>query len=300
MTTTGETMADLKIVADGGVANFAVRYGDEIEAAADGVLAGSLGQRPPRAVSDAAQAPRDPHNAVLWSVIGDDDQLTALFTRLMPERLVCSFIIHGQGRTFHGSGWLAGPRLVMTCGHNVHHDDFGGWAERIEVIPGRTDGEWPFGSVVATRFSAHDRWIDARDPSADIACLHLEEPIGHQLGWFAIAQADEPDALVGQPIASAGYPEYQGDFTRQRRGDGVVAAIIETRLFHTADTTDGSSGGPIWLIASGDTPPTAVAVHAYEKILLAGPPQQEANSGTLIDPAMLALIAKWRNVLPAA
>lgn len=278
--------------------NFAIKFAERETSSSDRVITGSLGSR--RSKSQRSPS-SDEHADHHWldSIIGDDDELTALFTRDMPERLICSLIIHARGAVFHGSGWLAGPALVMTCGHNVHHADFGGWAERIDIIPGRAEDDHPFGQTSTTRFSAHGGWVARHDPAADIGCLHLDVSIGDQLGWFAIAQLGDPGSLVGQPITCAGYPEYDGDFTRQRRGDGVVAAIANTRIYHTADTNNGESGGPIWLAANGDTPPTAIGVHTYEKIVLAGPLHQEANSGTLIDDGMLALIDQWRNAMPA-
>jgi glutamyl endopeptidase len=270
--------------------NFDIQFDAGEKFSAGGILHGNIG-RPSRHLpirNNSLNA------AVTESVILDDDRTIELFTRNMPERLICALIIDGQGAPFHGTGWLAGPKLVMTCGHNVHHSDFGGWAHQIEIVPGLSEDERPFGQVIATRFSSHDRWATDHDVNFDIGCLHLDTPLGDRLGWFTVKQVDAPETLVGQSIVCSGYPEYQGEFTRQRSGEGSVVATTATRIFHSVDTNDGESGGPLWLQESGGVPPTVVAIHTYEKIVLPGPPPQEANSATLIDSQMFALIAKWQ------
>jgi V8-like Glu-specific endopeptidase len=86
--------------------------------------------------------------SALESVIGDvDDRTRILETKLTPWRQICALDIEGKnGARFIGTGWLAGPRTVVTAGHCVHHPDLGGWAERITVSPARGGGGHPSGS----------------------------------------------------------------------------------------------------------------------------------------------------------
>ena len=37
------------------------------------------------------------------------------------------------------------------------------------------------------RFSSIDRWTAQEDTDFDIGCIHLDEPLGSQVGWFAVA-----------------------------------------------------------------------------------------------------------------
>jgi glutamyl endopeptidase len=273
--------------------NFEMRSDPENMSADHPVLSGSLGLGWTRTTPQGLRFPK-----VTESVILNDDRTTELFTQSMPERLICSLLIRSRGQLYHGTGWLAAPNLVLTCGHNLYHRKFGGWAELVEIVPGLSDNARPFGSYKATRFSAHTRWVANLDQACDIGCLHLDVPLGSHLGWFGVAQINAPLELVGHGVVCAGYPEYQGDFIRQRRGVGEIVAAAGSHVFHTVDTNDGQSGAPIWLQNDPALPPTALAVHTYEKIMLPGSPPKEANSGTLITSEMHALIGQWAAAIP--
>jgi V8-like Glu-specific endopeptidase len=71
-------------------------------------------------------------------VIGRDDRVQITNTTAYPWRTICSLIITARdGSRWIGTGWLVGPRTVITAGHCVYMHKRGGWARSIEVIPGR-------------------------------------------------------------------------------------------------------------------------------------------------------------------
>ena len=110
------------------------------------------------------------------------------------------------GRGCHRHRLVVGPRTLITAGHCVYDQTFfGGWGDphrghtraqrhRDTVWDG---GEWTFSSV--------DRWINDRDPDFDIGCIHLDEPLGETVGWFAIG-ALPADELQDSFINISGYP----------------------------------------------------------------------------------------------
>lgn len=72
------------------------------------------------------------------TVILDDGRVRISQTALLPWRMICALRITGSnGVRAVGTGWLIGPRTLVTAGHCVHHPDLGGWAARIEVSAGR-------------------------------------------------------------------------------------------------------------------------------------------------------------------
>lgn len=232
--------------------------------------------------------------SALESVIGDvDDRTRILETKLTPWRQICALDIEGKnGARFIGTGWLAGPRTVVTAGHCVHHPDLGGWAERITVSPARNGENMPFSSVVTTRVSAIDAWTGSQDPDFDYGAIHLDEDIGDELGWFAI-DALSDSQLARRRVNISGYPAKPGFGKEQWFHSNGVLRTTERRVFYDVDTSGGQSGAPVWIYPDGSDAPLVVAIHAYGT---GGTPLNlriEANSAPRITADVLGLIKDW-------
>lgn len=251
---------------------------------------GTVGQ--PRWPEIASRISRRSGARALAIIGGRDDRRIELRSKYLPWRLICSLEISTANGRFRGTGWLAGPQLVMTAGHCVYRpEEFGGWATAITVSPGRNWQEQPFGRFESTRFSCAADWIRTGRRETDLGCIHLAEPIGRSLGWFRFAAAD-PAALAGVTVVASGYPEYAGSYDNLLTAAGVVRDLAPGRIFYDVDTTDGQSGSPVWAEADDAGDPTVVAIHAYE------PDPGRAgnfNSAVLLTTEALGLIAGWQN-----
>jgi glutamyl endopeptidase len=235
-----------------------------------------------------------PAMGALESLIGADDRQRILETDLAPWRMICAlrmFASGGGGAI--GTGWLAGPRTVVTAGHCVHHQGFfGGWASSIEVSAGRNGPEFPFKTVKATRFSSVDRWVETADPDFDVGCIHLDEPLGEQVGWFAIASLT-PAELESHMVNISGYPGDRGVGTEQWFHVNRVLSVGERRIFYDVDTMGGQSGSPVWVHEKQGAPPIVVGIHAYGT---GGTPFDlgiVANSAPRIIPEVFEQIEAW-------
>ena len=228
----------------------------------------------------------------LESVIGSDDRTRILETQADPWRMICALSIKSLFGSFIGTGWFVGPRTLVTAGHCVHEDGMGGWADRIEVSPGRNGNDFPFKTVEATRFSTVDRWIQTRDPDFDIGAIHLEEPLGEEVGWFSVG------ALTSQELASflvniSGYPGDLGNGEEQWFHKNRILKTTARRIFYDVDTFGGQSGSPVWIYESDDAHPLAVGIHAYGT---GGTPSDfgiRANSAPRIIPEVFDQIQAW-------
>lgn len=241
--------------------------------------------------SEAAPRPRTV--GALESIIGPtDDRVRILDTELAPWRMVCALRMRGRsGAGLVGTGWFVGPRTVLTAGHCVHHEALlGGWATSIEVSPGRNGTELPFGSVRSNAFSSVDRWVSGADPDFDVGCIHLAEPLGERVGWFAVA-ALPPAELQGYLVNVSGYPLDRGNGTEQWYHRNTVLHVTDRRVFYATDSTGGQSGAPVWIHESDGGPPIAIAIHAYGAG--ASPAGLEANSAPRIVPEVLERIRGW-------
>jgi glutamyl endopeptidase len=233
------------------------------------------------------------------TVIGRDERVRILDTDLAPWRMICALRMRGpSGAGAVGTGWFIGPRTVLTAGHCVFSDYFfGGWASTIEVIPGlngqgTTADTRPYDSVSSERFTSIDRWTAQEDPDFDIGCIHLDEPLGDQVGWFSVA-ALPPEDLESFLVNVSGYPADRGAGAEQYHGRNRVLSVSERRLFYEVDTYGGQSGAPVWIYEDDDSPPLAVGVHAYG---IGGTPTNlgiTANSAPRIIPEVLDKLTEW-------
>lgn len=267
--------------------------GAAVDSAAPAVLRGGEGDG---ATSlrrrDSAQLTIKSVRTFLSSVIGSDDRIIEFDTRRPPARQVCALEIEWPQSREHGTGWMAGPSLVITCGHCVFRREEGGWPRRIMVTAGLSEGLAPFGRVAATAFSAPDPWMNGAEKPFDIGAIHLDSPIGSRTGWFRMAAADDTPGLIGRDATIAGYPSFDGEHNRQLRESNRIVAVEGGRIYHTIDTDSGQSGAPIWIDAGGIA--TVVGVHAYEADQTPRSISAEANSGTLLTRDMLARVDAWQ------
>jgi glutamyl endopeptidase len=240
-----------------------------------------------------------PISSPLESVIGIDQRVRVLDTDLAPWRMICALRMRGRsGGTTIGTGWLIGPRTVLTAGHCVYSTRFfGGWADTIEVIPGLNgpgtdDAARPYGSVTSRRFSSVERWTVNEDADFDIGCIHLDQPLGEKVGWFAIGVLPA-DELTGYLVNISGYPADRGQGNEQYHAANRVLRCTDRRVFYEVDTFGGQSGAPVWIHTGPGEPPLAVAVHAYG---IGGTPSTlgiTANSAPRIIPEVFETLVSW-------
>ncbi|MGB3556317.1 MAG: trypsin-like peptidase domain-containing protein [Jannaschia sp.] len=228
------------------------------------------------------------------SVIGADERRRIRQTELNPYRMICALQIDAPWGEFVGTGWLAGPQTLITAGHCLFdRQQMGGWAHSIEITPGRDGDEPPaFGCHTATRFSSVDKWLDSRDPDFDIGAIHLDAPLGDELGWFGIRAL--PDAEIEDRLVNvSGYPASPGRGTQQMWAMNRIRAVTPRRIFYDVDTSGGQSGGPVYYIDAPGSAPEVIGIHAYGIGGTPGDIQLEVNSAPRIIPEVVEQIQAW-------
>lgn len=223
-------------------------------------------------------------------VSGQDRRSRVLDTSYAPWKMICSLKISSKdGSEFIGSGWIAGPRLIITAGHCVFHNTYGGWAEKIIVIPGRDGDEEPFGSYTSSTFHSVSEWVNCGDENNDIGAIILDEDIGSTLGHFSFGAYDD-NFLKSQLINISGYPgSAYGE--EQMHHANRINDVTTYKLYYDVDTEGGQSGSPIWIYTDTNADPVVVGVHSNGAGL-----SYNANSGVRISHTLAEQIAKWRAI----
>lgn len=211
-----------------------------------------------------------------------------------PFRQICALQITKGSRRFLGTGWLFGPRSVMTAGHNVFNHELGGWMDEIIVAPSLNGGSPPYGTARVTRASLRTNPLWQSNPNNldfDFGAIILDRPIGSPpplgsgVGWFNF-RLTNPLIIQQNTLFISGYPLDKGG-TRQYVASNRVANISARGLLYDIDTNDGQSGAPIFLNLNGVF--TAIGIHT--KGFMNG---VRLNRGVLINPELHNQMLQWQ------
>lgn len=214
---------------------------------------------------------------------GQDDRVLIADTSALPWRCVCQLVVEGlHGREILGTGWMAGPRTVLTAGHNLFSPTTGKEASCVWVMPARSGDAVPFGYRSSTRFAVHTLWKSKADREHDVGAIWLDDPLGDQLGWFGVT-AFSDDQLAGLLVNNSGYPADKSLGT-QWFNAGRVLSVKPRFITYGLDTEPGQSGSPIFLFTV-DQQRIVIAVHAYG--------DSGENIGVRITPDLFRTIVKW-------
>lgn len=195
------------------------------------------------------------------SVCGKDDRVRISPATRVPWRWICQLIITmANGRRSRCTGWFIGPRTVMTSGHCVFSRANGGWARRIEVIPGLDVSSRPYGSQVGTSFRSVYGWTRSGNSDFDYGCIILPDGrLGSRVGWFGF-ECRSTSGLNSLLINTSGYP---GDkpFGTQWFNAGRITRVTNRKIEYMVDTFGGQSGSAVWRYWGGRR--YAVGIHGY-------------------------------------
>lgn len=175
-------------------------------------------------------------------VCGEEDGREAVKDpTIAPWNGNCRLIITlPTGEKRAGSGWLMGPRLVVTAGHCVHGGLGGQFFTSVEVIPAANGRKRPFGSQVSSDFRAPAAWQAGGIETHDYGAIILKEPFQADLTYRTPVIKSEAE-LLSVPSEVAAYPAAK--FGKQWRDEETLRDCDAAFLHYDLDTTEGQSGG---------------------------------------------------------
>ena len=199
--------------------------------------------------------------AATESVCGRDGRVKITKTTQYPWRAICQLIItRADGLKARCTGWFIGPRTVMTSGHCLYSHTAGGWAKKIEVIPGMNGTARPYGSQTSSNFRSVVGWVNSKNSDFDYGCIILpNKTLGNRVGWFGFANFSA-GTLQNMVVNNSGYA---GDkpFGTQWFNAGRITTVTSRKLEYMIDTYGGHSGSPIWYYKNNKR--YAVGIHGY-------------------------------------
>ncbi len=222
--------------------------------------------------------------ATMEVIIGTDDRKRVENTSSNPWRRICALrITFPSGQTYRGTGFFVGPRAVITAGHCVYLHNQGGWARKVEVIPGANGALQPYGAATSTTFRSVRGWVNGKKPEHDYGCVVLPAGSfgGRNLGKFGFASFDSK-ALLARSAILSGYPgdkPFAEMWGMKRR---IKIATTKT-LVYDIDTVGGQSGAPVYIKRNGKR--YVVGIHNYGN--------SAGNSATRITPPVFDRLKKW-------
>jgi V8-like Glu-specific endopeptidase len=232
----------------------------------------------------------DPGSQQVETIFPPDDRIKISPTNEYPWRTICKlYITFPDGNNFVASGVIVGRSdgigfHCLTAGHCVYRKEYGGWADKIEVIPALDNDYTPFYSARATLIKANDGWINNSMPEYDWACITLDRQVGNFTGWMGRYTTDDLDWYKGT-FHCAGYP-IDRDFGLCLYYDSDSGRDAD-QFFHWyyMDTFSGQSGMPIWT-KDGNTR-KIVALH------IADADSTGSNVGIRLNREKLAQLDQW-------
>lgn len=225
--------------------------------------------------------------------IGNDDRVPVVNARRDPFNLLCCLTIHRHGNLgpLQGTGWIAGPRLVITAGHCVFRRRQRKWVRRIQVSRGRNGSSF-ISSQSSSRFRSTRQYVNPNTRNVtpyDFGAIILKEAIDVTPFSFS---AYSDSQLRNLTVNVVGYPVDKPRQTMWRHGKPLLSLRDRRILRYQIDTHGGQSGAPVIDYIPGTTRDrdqfVVVGIHNSASSY------REENWAARITPDVFRLIRSWR------
>lgn len=225
-------------------------------------------------------------------VIGADNRTKVTNTAAYPWRAQCKlYITFPDGSNWIGSGTMIQSRFVLTAGHCVWDGARGGWASRIQVVPGLNGSYMPYGSAFASRLASNTGWTRDANRDHDMAVIKLDRTIGNTTGWLGYGSFSD-GTLNGNGLHLSAYDGDRDGGTSQLYRNGYPDSLSSKRIEYKMDTSGGSSGGGLYVLLNNNR--YCAGVNAYQsKWWFFG--WNYVNGGTRLDNTKVGWINNWLN-----
>ena len=168
---------------------------------------------------------------------------------------------------YRGSGFVVGSHTIATAAHCVYNRLNGDVYSLSEILLFDSNGNI---SLHATPVECHVPTIYTTQSSLDYALITVEEDLS-DYACFNLGAVSNSTNVYNQSVSVTGFPSIVNGnvvntFTAHVKytGNGVVIGSENERLFSNADTSEGNSGGPVYVTETinGNTYYSVIAITA--------------------------------------
>ena len=222
-----------------------------------------------------------------------DDVTVAPYCKVVAVESIFHYIKNGVLMTHSWicTGVILGPNLVLTAGHAIYSNDYGGWVDYCNIYTEMESDTEYYSSTVATQITIHDRCKQGSG-DYDWAYIMTETNIGNTQGWMGFSGEDIDNYIAAEmAVTVAGFPNNEC-IMKESHGN-IVGKWSDQLLLAEISTTGGMSGAPIY---SSDQ---------YVRAILAGPGNGNDetedttdylnNRGSAITPELFLLLRRAKN-----
>jgi V8-like Glu-specific endopeptidase len=167
--------------------------------------------------------------------------------------LKCSFLRRGVPITISGTGFLVGPRVVLTAAHLMYGEGYG-WVKTAIVTPCGILQPYGHSLVQAPgSFITNKEWVNSggaqtplEGPTYDYGAIILPQSFGDNFNYFTVSSGHSDKDYESIEVFLAGYPSDKVPFGTLWSDNGKISAVDTTQLHYKLGDATGDSGSPLF------------------------------------------------------
>ena len=165
------------------------------------------------------------------------------------------FMTFPDGSSGQASGVMIDPEHVLTAGHVIYDNKYGGWATSVRVVPAYEVQDvyyGPFGNGNAIATYSWEGWTKNEDRNWDMAYILLDRPCGAVAGYLAYGYNNN-SFFKDRTFYNPGYPkEGQYDGQYMYTWGGTFSSVGDHQFYAGRDSYAGQSGSGTYTNLNGD------------------------------------------------